>query len=166
MWHGASPSRRLASAPPTAPLSASAWGGGFELVVDRVTRIDTATQRVRLAAGRVLDYDHDVDAVGSTAGTPPSVPGATEFAVRLAEFEVAERLRAVVDVLPRDAPVTGVGGVLTGIETAAEPAEGERAVTLVCGRVLAPTFSAGGRRYIAAWLSQHGVAVLEGVSVR
>ncbi|WP_051717451.1 FAD-dependent oxidoreductase [Streptomyces sp. NRRL F-5727] len=113
-----------------------------------------------------MDYDHDVDAVGSTAGTPPSVPGAAEFAVPLVEFEVAERLRATLDVVPRDAPVTVVGGGLTGIERAAEPAEGN-ARSRWCAGASWPPRSA---RAVAAaspraWLFRHGVAVLEGVSV-
>ncbi|MGY1584606.1 FAD-dependent oxidoreductase [Streptomyces sp. MN13] len=120
-------------------------GDGIELVVDSATLIDTAARRVRPASGRALDYDYVVHAVGSIGTTPPSVPGAAEFAVPLAEFEDAERLRARLEELPRDAPVTVVGGGLTGIETAAELAERGRAVTLVCGRTLAPTFSAAGR---------------------
>ncbi|GGS23238.1 hypothetical protein GCM10010252_72960 [Streptomyces aureoverticillatus] len=140
-------------------------GDGIELVVDSATLIDTAARRVRMASGRSLDYDYVVYAVGSTGTTPPSVPGAAAFAVPLAEFEDAERLRAKLEELPRDAPVTVVGGGLTGIETAAELAEQGRAVTLVCGRTLAPTFSAAGRRYIATWLSRHRVVVLEGASV-
>jgi NADH dehydrogenase len=50
---------------------------------------------------------------------------------------------------------------LTGIETAAELAEQGRTVTLVCGQTLAPYLSGPGRRYIATWLSRHGVVVLE-----
>ncbi|MFD7458845.1 NAD(P)/FAD-dependent oxidoreductase [Streptomyces sp. NPDC059868] len=140
-------------------------GDGIELVVDSATLIDTAARRVRLASASALDYDYVVHAVGSIGTTPPSVPVAAEFAVSLAECEDAERLRARLEELPRDAPVTVVGGGLTGIETAAELAERGRAVTLVCGRTLAPTFSAAGRRYIATWLPRHRVAVLEGISV-
>jgi NADH dehydrogenase len=140
-------------------------GEGVELVVDRATRIDTAARTVRLASGRALDYDYVIYAVGSTGATPASVPGTTEFAYDVAELESAQRLRPRLEELPLDAPVTVVGGGLTGIETAAELAEQGRRVTLVCGRTLAPTFSAPGRRYIAKWLSRHGVAVLEAASV-
>ncbi|MGI5157821.1 NAD(P)/FAD-dependent oxidoreductase [Microbispora sp. CA-102843] len=140
-------------------------GEGIHLVVDSATRIDTAARAVRLASGRTLDYDYVIYAVGSTAATPSSVPGAAEFAFDIAELESAQRLRARLEELPLDAPITVVGGGLTGIETAAELAEQGRRVTLVCGRTLAPTFSAPGRRYIAKWLSRHGVAVLEAVAV-
>ncbi|MFD1938605.1 NAD(P)/FAD-dependent oxidoreductase [Nonomuraea mangrovi] len=136
-------------------------GEGIRLVVDSATRIDTAAGVVQLASGRALDYDYVIYAVGSTAATPSSVPGAAEFAFDIAEFESARRLRARLDELPLDAPVTVVGGGLTGIETAAELAEQGRAVTLACGRTLAPYLSAPGRRYVAKWLIRHGVAVLE-----
>ncbi|MFI7133887.1 NAD(P)/FAD-dependent oxidoreductase [Nonomuraea sp. NPDC050153] len=140
-------------------------GEGIRLVVDSATRIDTAARTVRLASGRALDYDHVIYAVGSTGAIPSSVPGAAEFAFGLAEFESAQRLRARLAELPLDAPVTVVGGGLTGIETAAELAERGRTVTLACGGTLAPSFGASGRRAVAKWLSRHGVAVLEAAEV-
>ncbi|MEU7740881.1 FAD-dependent oxidoreductase [Nonomuraea sp. NPDC049158] len=140
-------------------------GEGIRLVVDSVTRIDPAARAVRLASGRSLDYDYVIYAVGSTGAVSSAVPGAAEFAFDIAEFEYAQRLRARLEELPPDAPITVVGGGLTGIETAAELAEQGRRVTLVCGRTLAPTFSAAGRRYIATWLSRHGVVVLEAAVV-
>ncbi|MGV9328257.1 NAD(P)/FAD-dependent oxidoreductase [Streptosporangium sandarakinum] len=135
-------------------------GEGIRLVVDSAARIDTAARAVRLASGRALDYDHVIYAVGSTGAIPSSVPGAAEFALGIAELESARRLRARLEELPLDAPVTVVGGGLTGIETAAELAEQGRAITLVCGRTLAPSFGAPGRRAVAKWLSRHGVVVL------
>ncbi|WP_031170538.1 NAD(P)/FAD-dependent oxidoreductase [Streptosporangium roseum] len=140
-------------------------GEGIRLVVGSVTRIDTAARTVRLASGRALDYDYVIYAVGSTAAIPSSVPGAAELAVSIAELESAQRLRTRLEELPYDAPVTVVGGGLTGIETAAELAEQGRRVTLVCGRTLAPSLSAPGRRSVAKWLSRHGVAVLEAAVV-
>ncbi|SCF02800.1 NADH dehydrogenase [Micromonospora viridifaciens] len=136
-------------------------GEDIQLVVDSATRIDTAARTVRLASGRALDYDYVIYAVGSTGAIPSSVPGAAEFAFDIAEFESAQRLRVRLGELPLDAPVTVVGGGLTGIEMAAELTEQGRRVTLVCGRTLAPSLSAPGRRYVAKWLSRHGVAVLE-----
>ncbi|WP_262506027.1 NAD(P)/FAD-dependent oxidoreductase [Streptomyces sp. TRM68367] len=136
-------------------------GQGIQLVVDSATRIDNTARTVQLASGRTLDYDYVIYAAGSTAATLSEVPGAVEFAWPIAEFESAQRLRARLEELALDAPVTVVGGGLTGIETAAELAEQGRAVTLVCGRALAPTLSAPGRRDIAKWLTWHGVIVLE-----
>lgn len=136
-------------------------GEGIQLVVDSATRIDTATRTVRLASGSALDYDYVIYAAGSTTAIPASVPGAAEFAFPLAELESARRLRARLEELAVDAPVTVVGGGLTGIETAAELAEQRRTVTLMCGGTLLSSWSQPGRRYVAKWLSRHGVAVLE-----
>lgn len=137
-------------------------GEGVRLVVDDATRVDTAARVVRLASGAALDYDHVVYAVGSTGAIPSAVPGAAEFALSVAELESARRLRARLGELPPDAPVTVVGGGLTGVETAAELAGRGRAVTLVCGGELAPSLSAGARRSAARWLARHGVTVLDG----
>ena len=136
-------------------------GEGIRLVVDTAARIDTADRNVLLASGAALDYDYVIYAVGSTGAAPASVPGAAEFAYPIAEFELAQRLRAALDELHPDAPVTVVGAGLTGIETAAELAEQGRAVTLVCGGMLAPSLSEPGRRSVAKWLAKLRVAVLE-----
>ncbi len=137
-------------------------GGGVSLVVDSVTRIDTAARKVELASGAALDYDYLIYAVGSTGAVPAAVPGAAEFAYPIAELELAQRLRAAIDELHPDAPITVVGAGLTGIEAASEMAEQGRAVTLVCGGQLAPSLSEPGRRSIGKWLSRHGVTVLDG----
>jgi NADH:ubiquinone reductase (H+-translocating) len=136
-------------------------GGGVRLVVDGATRIDTVARKVELASGAALDYDYVIYAVGSTGAVPAAVPGAAEFAFPIAELEHAERLRAALDELHPEAPVTVVGGGLTGIEAASEFAEQGRKVTLVCGGQLAPSLSEPGRRSVAKWLAKHGIAVLE-----
>jgi NADH dehydrogenase len=136
-------------------------GEGVRLVVDSATHIDTASRQVQLASGAVLDYDYVIYAVGSTGATPASVPGAAEFAFPIGEFEYAQRLRAALDELHPDAPITVVGAGLTGTETAAELAEQGRNVTLVCGGQLAPALSEPGRRSAAKWLRKLGVKVLE-----
>lgn len=74
-------------------------GNGVRLLVDRATRIDTGARTVLLASGRVLDYDYVIYAVGSTADSPTSVPGAAEFAHPIGEWEHAERLRTAIDEL-------------------------------------------------------------------
>jgi NADH:quinone reductase (non-electrogenic) len=136
-------------------------GEGIKLVVDDATRIDTAPRTVQLASGRALDYDYVIYAVGSTGAVPAAVPGAAEFAYPIAEFEQAQKLRDAIDELHPTAPVTVVGAGLTGIETAAELAEQGRAVTLVCGGMLAPSLSEAARRSTAKWLAKHHVVVLE-----
>jgi NADH:ubiquinone reductase (H+-translocating) len=140
-------------------------GEGVHLVVDSATRIDTAARRVLLASGDALDYDYVIYAAGSTGTIPSSVPGAAEFAYPIAEFEYAQRLRAALDPLHPQAPVTVVGAGLTGIETAAELTERGRTVTLVCGGQLGPSLSEPGRRSIAKWLVNNGATVLEADAV-
>ena len=139
----------------------SLLGDGIKLVVDTATRIDTANRTVELAKRPALDYDYVIYAVGSTGAVPASVPGAAEFADPIAELEQAQRLRAVIDDLHPDAPVTVVGAGLTGIEAATELAEKGHNVTLVCGGQLGPYLSEPGRRSVAKVLRKLGVKVLE-----
>jgi NADH:ubiquinone reductase (H+-translocating) len=139
----------------------SLLGEGIELVVDTVIRIDTAARTLQFASGRELGYDYLIYAVGSTGAVPASVPGATDFAYSIAELEHAQRLRAALEEVHRDAPVTVVGAGLTGIETATELAERGRNVTLVCGGQLGPSLSVPGRRSVAKAMAKLGVTVLE-----
>lgn len=146
---------------PTADYG-SLLGDGIQLVVDAATKIDVASRTVHFVSGRrPIHYDYVIYAVGSTGAAPTSVPGATEHAHSIAEFEYAQWLRDTLDEVHPDAPVTVVGAGLTGIETASELAEQGRKVTLVCGGQLAPSLSDGARRSIAKWFAKHGVAVLE-----
>ena len=138
-------------------------GRGVSLVVDTATRIDTAARKVELASGAALDYDYLIYAVGSTGAVPAAVPGAAEFAYPIAELELAQRLRAAIDELHPDAPITVVGAGLTGIEAASEMAEQGRAVTLVCGGQLgALAVRAGAVGRSASGCARHGVTVLDG----
>jgi NADH dehydrogenase len=141
-------------------------GEGIRLIVDSAERINAADRTIELTSGAILEYDYLIYAVGSTGAVPATVPGATEFAYPIAEFEHAERLRDALDELHPDAPVTVVGAGLTGIETASELAERGRRVTLVCGGVLGPSLSGPGRRSVAKWLRRLGVDVLETAAVR
>jgi len=140
-------------------------GDGIRLIVDSAERINNTDHTIELASGAILGYDYLIYAVGSTGMVPATVPGATEFAYPIAEFEQAERLRGALDGLHPDAPVAVIGGGLTGIETAAELA-GQHRVTLVCGGVLGPSLSRAGRRSVAKWLRRLGVDVLETAVVR
>lgn len=128
------------------------------LVVDTVDRIDATGRRVTLTSGDTVGYDYLVYAVGSgSAGALP--PGAAEHAYPIATLEEAQRLRPALDAA---AAVTVVGAGPTGIETAAELAEGGRRVTLVCGDVLGPYLHPRGRRAVARRLAALGVTVLQG----
>jgi NADH dehydrogenase len=143
----------------------SVLGDGVRLLVDNAERIDTAAGAVELTSGALLDYDYLIYAVGSIGVVPAAVPGATEFAYPIAEFEQAERLRSALDELHPAAPVVVVGAGLTGIETASELAEQGRQVHLVCGGTLGPSLSRPGRRSVAKWLRRLGVDLLETATV-
>ncbi|MDT9685553.1 FAD-dependent oxidoreductase [Streptomyces sp. TRM76323] len=134
---------------------------GVRLVVDTVTRIDTAGRSVAPASGDAIGYDHLVYAVGS-GSTDPRVPGAAEFAHPVATLEAARRLRSVVETAHATAALTVVGAGPTGIETAAELAEQGRRVTLVCGGALGPYLHPRARRTAAKRLARLGVNVLDG----
>src|SRR6478735_9667276 len=137
-------------------------GEGIQMVVDSASRINAGAQTIEFASGRKpLHYDYVIYAVGSTGAVPAAVPGAAEFAYPIAELELAQRLRAAIDELHPDAPVTVVGAGLTGVEMASELAEQGRKVTLVCGGLLAPSLSDAARRSAATWMRKHGVTVLE-----
>ena len=139
-------------------------GDGIRLIVDTVDHIEIATRRILLISGAELSYDYLIYAVGSTGAVPSTVPGAAEFAYSVADLESAQRLRYALADLAPDAPVTVVGGGLTGIETASELAERGRPVTLVCGGILGPSLSSRGRRSVAKRLRKLGVNVLESVA--
>jgi NADH:ubiquinone reductase (H+-translocating) len=146
-------------------------GDGIRLVVDTVERINAADRRVLLESGAELAYDYLIYAVGSTGAMAaklsrlPEVPGLAEFGHSIADLEGAQRLRYALADLPPTAPITVVGGGLTGIETASELAERGRQVTLVCGGVLGPSLSRRGRRSVARQLRNLGANVLEPVRV-
>lgn len=136
-------------------------GDGVELVVDAADRIDADTRRIELASGAAVDYDYLIYAVGST-GAAQAVPGVTEFAYPLSEYEHAEPLRAAISGAAVDAPIVVVGAGPTGMEVAAEFAEAGRRVTLVCGSVMGPYLSTAARRAAANRFTRLGVRVLDG----
>jgi NADH dehydrogenase len=131
----------------------------IHLLVDEATQIEATMRRVRLACGSMLSYDYLIYAIGSTAAAP-DVPGAAEFASRIAEFEYAERLRDRLDGVHPQAPVCVVGGGLTGIETAAELARERTSVSLLCGGQLGPSLGPQGRGSVARQLHRLGVTVV------
>lgn len=145
----------------------SLLGEGIGLIIDTVDRIVPADRQVVLGSGAELDYDYLIYAVGSTGALPTgssALPGVAEYAHSVADLESAQRLRYALADLPLAAPITVVGGGLTGIETASELAELGRPVTLVCGGVLGPSLSRRGRRSVARQLRGLEVNVLESVS--
>lgn len=136
-------------------------GSHVRLVIDAATRINAAARVVELASGDTLKYDYLIYAVGSTGTVPTSVPGATEFAYPLSEFEQAQRLQQRLADVPLSAPVVVIGAGLTGIEAAAEFAEAGCNVTLI-GDQLGPSLSERGRKSVAKRLAKLGVIVVQG----
>ncbi|MFE9257571.1 NAD(P)/FAD-dependent oxidoreductase [Streptomyces sp. NPDC006879] len=134
---------------------------GVRLLVDTVTQIDAAKHRLTLTRGGSVPYDHLVYAAGSGSGGL-DVPGAAEFAYPVATLEAAQRLRSALDAAPASAALTVVGAGATGMETAAELAEGGRRVTLVTGGMLGPYLHPRARRTASRKLARLGVRVLDG----
>lgn len=132
----------------------------IRLLVDEAAQIEAGPRKVVLASGDVLSYDFLVYAVGSTAPVP-DVPGAAEFALRIAEVQYAEELRERLVLVRPDEPICVVGGGLTSIETAAELAQSHKSVTLLCGKQLGPSLGAQGRGSVERQLRRLGVQVVE-----
>lgn len=135
------------------------------LVVDSATQIRSSGRTVTMASGESLDYDYLIYAIGSGSGGP-DVPGAAEFALPIASLEEAQRARSALEAAPPDAPVTVVGGGVTGIEVASELAARGTKVTLVCGEVLNPYLHPKTRRKITKKLLALGVTLVEGPGAR
>lgn len=139
-------------------------GADVRLLVGTAERIDAAARTVTVA-GDTVGYDYLIYAVGST-GAALNVPGATEFAYPISEFEHGARLRDAISAIRAGEPVTVVGAGPTGIEMAAELAEEGHAVTLVCGGVLGPYLHAKGRKSVAKVMRKLGVTVVEGPAAK
>ncbi|GII61118.1 oxidoreductase [Sphaerisporangium krabiense] len=146
------------------PLRDLLAGTGVELVLARVTAIDTGARAVRLAGDLPdLSYDTLVYALGSGADLD-AVPGAAEHAHAVAAPDQAGRLRAR---MAEAATVAVVGGGLTGIESAAELAEAHPGVKvrLVTGGVLGEGLSRRGRGHVRRVFARLGVEVREHAEV-
>ena len=131
------------------------------LVVDTAELVDPDSRTVTLASGDTIRYDYLVYALGST-GAALAVPGAAEFAYPISELEHAQPLRSAMATVRPGAPVVVVGAGPTGLEVAAELGEQGRSVTLVCGGVLGPYFSASTRRAVTKRMRKLGVTVVDG----
>lgn len=131
-----------------------------DLQIGAVTRLDSVGRQVILADGRRIGYDYAIYALGS--GQRVDVPATDDAEVfQIAVADDAARLAARLDV---GAPTVAViGGGLTGVEVAAEIAEGhpDRDVTLICAGPLVPSAGDRGRRSVARHLRALRVSVLD-----
>lgn len=135
------------------------------LVVDTVDRIEAGERRVVLASGTAIGYDYLVYAPGSGRAIG-GTPGVAEFAIPIAEFADAERLRDALAAAGPSARVGVVGSGPAGIETAAELAEQGRDVVLFCAGQLGPSLHPRARRVVARRLAALGVTVEDGPGSR
>lgn len=131
------------------------------LVVDTAELVDPESRTVTLASDATIGYDYLVYALGST-GAALTVPGAAEFAYPISELEHTGPLRSAMATVHPGDPVVVVGAGPTGLEVAAELGEQGQSVTLVCGGVLGPYFSASTRRAVTKRMRKLGVTVVDG----
>jgi NADH:quinone reductase (non-electrogenic) len=145
------------------PLADALDRAGAELIVDRVTSIDTENRAVHLESGTSVGYDILFYALGSRADLE-SVPGVAEHAYSVADGEQAARLRERVS---QGGVIAVVGGGLTGIEAATELAEScpELKVRLVTGGVVGPALSERGRRHLSRTFARLGIEVRDSAQV-
>lgn len=147
----------------TRPITELLGDAPVDLIVGRVTAIDTARREAELADGRRLGYDTLIYALGSTSNVD-AVPGAAEHAYPVATAEDAARLR---ERLTAGGMIVVVGGGLTGIEAATELAETfpERTVRLLTADRLGATLSERGRRHLRRVFARLGVEIREDARV-
>lgn len=146
------------------PLRDLLEGTGIPLILDRVTRIDTAQRQVELARGaEPIGYDLLIYALGSHADLE-TVPGAAEHANAVATAEQATRLR---ERMGTAGTVAVVGAGPTGIETVTELAEThpDRTVRLVTSGALGGALSEHGRDHLHRAFDRLGIQVWEHAKV-
>jgi len=84
--------------------------GNVDLVVDGITRIDTATRAVTLASGTSVAYDQLVIATGSRI-LPQEIEHFDEEAHHFYTAEASARLRAALDAFTGGRIVIGIAGI-------------------------------------------------------
>jgi NADH dehydrogenase FAD-containing subunit len=134
---------------------------GVIFVHGRAVQLDTTRKIVTLADGCELPFARLILALGSVADV--SVPGAREHAFPVATEAGAQRIR---DKLASGARrISAVGGGLTGIEIAAELADGhpERSVALVAPGRPGVFLSDAARDYLVRAFDHLGVTLVDGV---
>ncbi|MCG7310322.1 NAD(P)/FAD-dependent oxidoreductase [Brachybacterium sp. ACRRE] len=141
-------------------------GTAVDLVIDRVTGLDTTTRRVTLTGGEDLEYDSLVLALGS-APAPPAAEVADARIRSVGSREEALRLRTDLAALPAGSPLSVVGAGLTGLEAATEIAESrpDLRVTLHSGGEVGAGLSARAVRHLRSALGRLGIKVREGLRV-
>ncbi|WP_199549691.1 NAD(P)/FAD-dependent oxidoreductase [Streptomyces sp. N35] len=143
-------------------------GTGIGFVEGWATALDAEAREVQVSGTeRPLAYDTLVYALGSSTDTS-LVPGAAEHAYTLNDPRTARRVsQELARLAERGGSVTVSGGGLTGVEAAAEIAEGHPGVnvTLLSREVPGAMMGAKAQAYLLAALGRLGVTVRSGVTV-
>ncbi|NGO76496.1 FAD-dependent oxidoreductase [Streptomyces sp. YC504] len=143
-------------------------GTGIEFVEGWATALDAEAREVQVSGTeQPLAYDTLVYALGSSTDTS-LVPGAAEHAYTLNDPRTARRMsQKLTRLAERGGSVTVSGGGLTGVEAAAEIAEGHPGlnVTLLSREVPGSMMGPKAQAYLLAALGRLGVTVRSGVTV-
>lgn len=134
-------------------------GTGVEFVQGRATSIDPAAQQVTVDDTLTLPYDELIYALGSSTDTG-LVPGAADHAWTLNDPRTAHRFAERLNVVAAQGGTVAVcGGGLTGIEAAAEIAEGhpDLRVTLISTGEPGAMMGDKARAYLYRTLDRLGV---------
>jgi NADH dehydrogenase FAD-containing subunit len=137
-------------------------GKGIRFVQAWATEIDTVTERVILDGAPALEYDALVYALGSEADQA-GMPGATEHAFSVATPEDAVQLLEQAGA----GRMVVVGGGATGIELAAEVAQGrpDSRVLLLDSREPGAWMSPRARAHVRRVLERFGVEIRSNAKV-
>lgn len=144
--------------------------GGATFFKGRATALDPAARTVTVDLGgapRILEWDYLLYALGSRTDLG-AVPGAEARALALDDPASADAVSALAGALAaRGGRLAVVGGGLTGIEAAAELAEGRPGlrVALVTGGEVGEGLSARARQAVTRSLRRLGVEIKEGAPV-
>ncbi|WP_433755856.1 NAD(P)/FAD-dependent oxidoreductase [Nocardia sp. CA-135398] len=142
-------------------------GSGVEFVQGWASSIDPEAQRVYVDGAGTLHYDELIYALGSSTDTSV-VPGAADHAWTLNDPRTAHRFSERLAVVAADAGTVAVcGGGLTGIEAAAEIAEGYPGlrVTLISSTEPGAMMGDKARAYLNKALDRLGVVRQVGQAV-
>lgn len=135
-----------------------------EVVVDRVTDVDTDSHRVHLAEGETLDYDYCAVCLGAETAYY-GIPGLEAHSVPLKTLDDAETIRAQFFDDCDDGGTVVIGGAgLSGIQAAGELAalrdeEGAHTDIVLVEQMdtVAPTFSEQFQRAVRDELLDRGI---------
>ena len=137
---------------------------GAELIVDRVTLIDTEARQVKTAGGRTLAYGDLVIATGSRPVVPP-IPGVDNAAITpVRSLKDLETLRRLAGTAKR---AVVVGGGYIGVEVAVVLRQMGLAVTIVemLPKILMATTAPEFIDQVGALLVQGGIDLRTGTRV-